>query len=78
MSIIQEMFGRSPFGALIQHTKKVHECVKQVKPLLEACIRQDYAGVRQLQDAVSKLEYEADQIKNEIREHLPRRYFLPV
>ena len=78
MSIIQEMFGRSPFGALIQHTKKVHECVKQVKPLLEACIRQDYTGVHQLQDAVSKLEYEADQIKNEIREHLPRRYFLPV
>ena len=78
MSIIQEMFGRSPFGALVQHTKKVNECVKQVKPLLEACIRQDYTAIHQLQDAVSKLEYEADQIKNEIREHLPRRYFLPV
>lgn len=27
---------------------------------------------------VSKAEFEADQVKNEIREHLPRRYFLPV
>jgi uncharacterized protein len=78
MSIIQEMFGRSPFSALIQHTRKVHECAKQVRPLLEACIREDYGEVHRLQDAVSKLEYEADQIKNEIREHLPRRYFLPV
>jgi uncharacterized protein len=78
MSIIQEMFGRSPFSALIQHTRKVHECAKQVKPLLEACIRADHDEVHRLQDAVSKLEYEADQIKNEIREHLPRRYFLPV
>ena len=27
---------------------------------------------------MSKLEYQADQVKHEIREHLPRRYFLPV
>ncbi len=78
MSIIQEMFGRSPFSALVQHTKKVHECVKLVRPLFDACVREDYAEVHRLQDQVSKIEYEADLIKNEIREHLPRRYFLPV
>lgn len=78
MSIIQDMFGRSPFGALLEHTRKVNECVKLVKPLMEACIREDHDAIHKLQDDVSKLEYEADQIKNEIREHLPRRFFLPV
>lgn len=78
MSLISELFGKSPFGPLVQHTKKVHECVGLVRPLLEACVREDYEEVHRLQDAVSKLEYEADQIKHAIREQLPRRYFLPV
>jgi len=78
MSIVQELFGASPFGPLVQHTEKVHECVKLIKPLMEAVIEEDYDRVHKLQDRVSKLEYEADQIKHQIREQLPRRYFLPV
>lgn len=78
MSLIGELFGQSPFKALIEHTKKVHECVQLVRPLLEACINADYDGIHRLQDQVTKLEYEADVIKHEIREHLPRRFFLPV
>lgn len=78
MSVIGELFGKSPFGPLVEHTKKVHECVKLVRPLLEACVKQDHEEIHRLQDLVSRLEYEADVIKNEIREHLPKRFFLPV
>jgi len=78
MSLIRELFGQSPFGPLLQHTKKVHECVKLVLPLLDALIEEDYEEVHRVQDNISKLEYEADLIKHEIREQLPRRYFLPV
>ena len=78
MSLIRELFGKSPFGPLAQHAHKVHECVRLVKPLLEACVSGDYAEIHRLQDDVSRLEYEADMIKQEIREQIPRRYFLPV
>ena len=78
MSLISELFGKSPIGPLVEHTKKVHECVKLVRPLLEACIREDYEEIHRLQDAVTKLEYEADKVKHEIRAQLPRRFFLPV
>ncbi len=78
MSLIGELFGKSPFGPLVEHTRKVHECVKLVRPLLDACVREDWEGIHRLQDAVTKLEYEADLVKHEIRDHLPRRYFLPV
>jgi len=78
MSIIQELFGKSPFGPLVEHTKKVTECVEVIRPLMEALVNEDYVEIRRLQDQVSKLEYEADMIKHEVREHLPRRYFLPV
>lgn len=78
MNIIGELFGKSPFGPLLQHTKKVYECVKLVKPLMEVMLDEEYKKVHELQDDVSKLEYEADMIKHEIRNNLPRRFFLPV
>jgi predicted phosphate transport protein (TIGR00153 family) len=78
MNIIQELFGKSPFGPLVEHTKKVHECVEMIRPLMEALVNEDYDEIRRLQDKVSRLEYEADTIKHNVREHLPRRYFMPV
>ena len=78
MSLIEELFGRSPFGPLVEHTKKVHECVKLVEPLSQAFMEGDHDEIHRLQDEVSRLEYEADLIKHEIREQIPRRYFMPV
>jgi hypothetical protein len=78
MSLIKEIFGSTPFGPLVRHSKKVQECMEQVRPLMQALIDEDFDRVHALQDTVSSLEHEADQIKNAIRDHLPRRYFLPV
>lgn len=78
MSIISELFGRSPFGPMVEHAKKVHECVEMVKPIMEAVAHENYEELHNLQDKVSKIEYEADLIKHEIRSNLPRRFFLPV
>ena len=78
MNIIKELFAKSPFGPLVEHTKKVHECVEMIRPLMEALVNEDYDEIRRLQDRVSRLEYEADTIKHNVRDHLPRRYFMPV
>jgi len=78
VSLLKEVFGRSPFSALVEHARKVHECVELICPLMQAVIDEDYEEVHHLQDKVSQLEYEADQIKHAVREHLPRRYFMPV
>jgi predicted phosphate transport protein (TIGR00153 family) len=45
---------------------------------MEALVNEDYNEIRRLQDMVSRLEYEADTIKHNVRDHLPRRYFMPV
>jgi hypothetical protein len=78
MSLIDDLFGGSPFGPLVEHTKKVHECVELVRPLMEALAHENYKEIHHLQDRVSKLEYQADLLKQEIRSRLPRRFFLPV
>ena len=36
MRTIHRLFGKSPFGPLIEHTRRVHETVKLLHPLLEA------------------------------------------
>ena len=78
MKMMSKLFGHSPFGPLVQHSRKVNECVKLIRPLIEAQVGEDYEEVHRLQDIVSKLEYEADLLKHEIRENLPSRYFMPV
>lgn len=78
MAIIQNLFKKSPFGPIVEHAKKVHECLEMIKPLMEALVYENYELIHELQAKVSKLEYEADLIKHQIREDLPRRFFLPV
>jgi uncharacterized protein len=78
MSILNDLFGQSPFGPMVEHAKKVHECVELVRPLMEALVNEDWDEIERLQKKISKLEYEADLIKHAVREQLPRRYFMPV
>jgi len=77
-SFIGELFGKSPFGPLVEHSKKVHECVELLWPLLEALVEEDYDRIHSLHSKMSRLEHEADLIKHDIRAYLSRRTFLPV
>ncbi|MGH7542820.1 MAG: DUF47 family protein [Gemmatimonadota bacterium] len=47
-------------------------------PLLEAFLAERYDEVQEIYQRVSGLEHEADDIKREIRNHLPKWFFLPV
>lgn len=78
MRSILGLFGKSPFGPLSDHTERVHETVKLLRPLFEAFLAQDWAGTNEVYQRISKLEHKADVLKNEIRDHLPKSMFLPV
>lgn len=78
MSVVKKLFGTSPFGALVEHTKKVHACVKLLKPLSEAFMKGDRGKIESLHHDMAKLEYEADQIKNEIRDRISKVFLLSV
>lgn len=78
MRAIAELFGKSPFGPLVEHTNKVNEAVRDVRPLVEAFLDERYDEVERIYERISKLEHKADVIKREIRNHLPKSLFLPV
>lgn len=78
MGLIDELFQLSPFEPLLHHLKKVRECVTLVRPMLEAVRDQNGERLEELVKRVFKTEHEADSIKDEIRQAIPRSFFLPV
>lgn len=77
-SLIGDLFGKSPFGPIVEHSKKVHECVELLWPLMEALVEEDYDQIKKLHSRMARAEYEADKIKHDIRGYISQRYFLPV
>jgi len=78
MRSIINVFGRSPFVPLQMHMEKVVECIGQIPKVLEAYRQKDSKKVESIADKLSKLEHEADLIKHDIRNSLPRGLFMPV
>ncbi len=72
------MFGRSPIGPLEEHMAKVTACVKQLGPFFDAVFAQDWPAVAKFQKEIVQLENEADDMKRELRLHLPKGLFMPV
>jgi len=75
---IADLFGKSPFGSIVEHSIKVHECVELLWPLMEALVQEDFDQIKILHSRMARLEYEADLIKHEIRGFISQRSFLPV
>lgn len=78
MQSLNKLFGESPFAHLVEHVRKIHQCVELIRPIANAILAGDQEKLRNLQDDMSKTEYEADLLKDEIRQSLPRRFYLPV
>ena len=78
MQSINQLFGESPFKHMVDHVRKINQCVNLIRPVAEAIMAGETEKLRALQDDMSRTEFEADQLKDEIRQGLPRRFFLPV
>ena len=78
MRTIAKLFGRSPFVPLQSHMNKVCACVDKIVEVFEALARGDYEQIDALAKVISQLEHEADEVKYDIQNHLPKRMFLPV
>lgn len=78
MGSIFNVFGPSPIRPIEQHIRTVHQCVKQLHPFFEAVLKQDWQTAIAIHKKINALEKEADNIKRDLRLHLPTGLFLPV
>ncbi|UCG39019.1 MAG: TIGR00153 family protein [bacterium] len=75
---IFDLFAKSPFGPLQDHMAKVMDCVRQVPGLFRALEEGDEEKLKTLSEMVERAEFDADEIKNQIRSDLPSTIFTPV
>jgi len=75
---LSSMFAKSPFKPLRDHMDKVVESVAPLKDFFDALHQGNYSKVEEIQQQISLAEEEADIIKNEVRNHLPRNIFMPI
>ncbi len=78
MRTIFELFGKSPFEPLAKHGQAVDDVIGEIRPLVEALLAQRWTEAKAVSDRISRMEHQADQLKAEIRDNLPRSLFLPV
>ena len=75
---ISSIFAKSPFKPLRDHMDKVVESVAPLNDFFEALFQEDYSKLEKIHKQVIQSEKEADSIKNDVRNHLPRNIFMPI
>ncbi|THB66444.1 MAG: TIGR00153 family protein [Gammaproteobacteria bacterium] len=77
-SYLSKIFGNSPVHPLQQHMYKVYQCAKLLIPFFEAVAKEDLQEMSALQEQISKMESEADDLKRDLQMQLPKGLFMPV
>jgi predicted phosphate transport protein (TIGR00153 family) len=72
------LFYKSPFEKLKDHADKVKECAWMFKRAVECYLQRDCEEFDQLTEDVAMLESQADWLKRNLRNHLPRGLLMPV
>lgn len=75
---LASLMGHSPFKPIQEHMRTVSECVAEVPGLFEALIAGNQDGVNEYKERIFSKEHEADEIKNNLRVHLPKTLLMPV
>ena len=77
-NVLANIFGASPVQPLEQHIDIAYRCAKQLRKFFAAAVSGDWDEANKVRDKIAMLEHAADDLKKEIRLHLPRSLFMPV
>ena len=75
---ISDLISRSPFGPIQVHMEKSKECAEELLVFLDAVIDNDWNNANTSREKIKALEKDADKLKAETRDFLPKGMFLFV
>ncbi len=75
---IAQIFRKSPFSGLQEHFHYVRTGISVWEKSVKSYLNEDFPTFRKYAVQVDKYEQKADDIKDNIRNHLPKFIFLPV
>lgn len=77
-SNISSLFGRSPIKPIREHMATAQQAASDLIPFFEALIQGDLTTAEEIQRRISATENRADDLKKDLRLHLPNSLFMPV
>ena len=77
-NMLANIFGSSPVEPLEKHIDIAYRCAKKLRPFFAAVIEGDETRMRECRLQIEALENEADDLKKQIRMHMPKSLFMPV
>ncbi len=76
--MLANIFGSSPVRPLEKHVDLAYKCTRELVGFFEAAISGDWETATKSRSEIERYEHEADDVKKEIRLHLPKSLFMPV
>ena len=73
-----DLLAQSPVKPMLEHALIAGNCTEELGVFIAALNENDWQGVIKSRERIVELEHEADDLKREIRGHLPKSLFLPV
>lgn len=75
---ILQTLRKSPIAGLEKHFKYVRTGIKALDKTVKFYLEEDYTNFKKFSEKVCKSEQQADRIKGNIRNHLPKFIFIPI
>jgi len=75
---LSNLFGRSPIKPMQEHMALAVKAAAELTSFFEAVTGDDWPRASEIQQRVVQFEHQADEIKKQLRLHLPKSLFLPV
>jgi len=77
-NVLANIFGSSPVMPLEKHVNIAYQCTSELNAFFAAVVKEDWDKAARVREKITKLEHEADDLKKQIRLHLPKSLFMPV
>lgn len=77
-NMLANIFGSSPVMPLEKHVGIAYKCVKELNGFFAAAVAEDWDTAAESRGRIIQFEHDADDLKKEIRQRLPKSLFMPV
>lgn len=75
---LASLFGKSPIKPLQEHMSVVLECAEHLSAFMDAATSGDWETAANIHDKIHSTEQQADELKKQLRLHLPKSLFMPM
>ncbi|NNC98322.1 MAG: TIGR00153 family protein [Gammaproteobacteria bacterium] len=77
-NLLLNIFGSSPIAPLQKHMQLANQCANKLPEFFNSVVEDNWDQATSIQSEINDLEHQADEMKQEIRSHLPKHLLMPV